>query len=187
LDPSAFAQFREGVWQRQTCFEGFAFGERIGVADVMSLRERKRAIPVRASAPVGRQALCLPPYIASETLIATGFRQCFRWRNRLGTLIGVGLLDEPLAALDDRIAQREADLSRPEAVRRLVEIGLTVKSRPKQISTGRARKADAMAGKHLDRVADQSASADERASRKIDLFKGPEEFRGVRIDRVKPK
>ena len=95
----------------------------------MSLRERKRAIPVRASAPVGRQALCLPPYIASgktETLIATGFRQCFRWRNRLGTLIGVGLLDEPLAALDDRIAQREADLSRPEAVRRLVEIGLTV-------------------------------------------------------------
>ena len=42
-----------------------------------------------------------------------------------GTLIGVRLLDAGLATLDDWIAkQDEPDLSRPEAIRRLVEIGL---------------------------------------------------------------
>jgi hypothetical protein len=47
-----------------------------------------------------------------------------------GTLIGVRLLDAPLAALDDWISdQKEPDLSRPEAIRRLVEIGLKEKGR----------------------------------------------------------
>jgi hypothetical protein len=40
-------------------------------------------------------------------------------------LIGVRLLKTPLAALDDWIArQQEPGLSRPEAIRRLIEIGL---------------------------------------------------------------
>jgi hypothetical protein len=47
-----------------------------------------------------------------------------------GTLIGVRLLDEPLAALDAWIAkQKELDLSRPEAIRRLVERGLRAKGK----------------------------------------------------------
>ena len=42
-----------------------------------------------------------------------------------GTLIGVRLLDEPLSVLDGWISrQKEPDLSRPEAIRRLVELGL---------------------------------------------------------------
>lgn len=45
-----------------------------------------------------------------------------------GTLIGVRLLDPPLAELDDWInRQKEPDLSRPEAIRRLVELGLKSK------------------------------------------------------------
>jgi hypothetical protein len=45
-----------------------------------------------------------------------------------GTLVGVRLLDEPLASLDAWIGkQREPDLSRPEAIRRLVELGLKAK------------------------------------------------------------
>jgi hypothetical protein len=44
-----------------------------------------------------------------------------------GTLIGVRLLSDPLAKLDDWIAQQEQPLSRPEAIRRLVEIGLKAK------------------------------------------------------------
>ena len=40
-----------------------------------------------------------------------------------GTLIGLRILDEPIAVLDSWIAkQDEADLSRPEAIRRLVEL-----------------------------------------------------------------
>ena len=45
-----------------------------------------------------------------------------------GTLIGVRLLDDPLSTLDAWIAkQRDPDLTRPEAIRRLVELGLKVK------------------------------------------------------------
>ena len=48
-----------------------------------------------------------------------------------GTLIGVRLLDDPLSNLDAWIAtQKEPDLSRPEAIRRLVEIGLKTKAKP---------------------------------------------------------
>jgi hypothetical protein len=84
----------------------------------------------------------------------------------------------------------ENQLDKPtlsEAVRRLVELGLRVNSRPKQTSGARGRKADALAGRQLDRLPDQTASADQQASRKRDLLKGPEEFRGARIDRVKLK
>jgi hypothetical protein len=45
-----------------------------------------------------------------------------------GTLIGVRLLDDPLATLDAWISkQKEPELTRPEAIRRLVELGLRVK------------------------------------------------------------
>ena len=45
-----------------------------------------------------------------------------------GTLIGVRILDEPLATLDGWIVkQKEPELTRPEAIRRLVEIGLKAK------------------------------------------------------------
>jgi hypothetical protein len=41
-----------------------------------------------------------------------------------GTLIGVRLLDAPLASLDEWIAAQGDGPTRPEAIRRLVEIGL---------------------------------------------------------------
>jgi hypothetical protein len=74
-----------------------------------------------------------------------------------------------------------------EATRRLVEIGLTVKARPKQGSRVRADKAKAMAANQLDQLADESATADEQASRKRRLLKGPEEFQNVRVDRPTAK
>jgi hypothetical protein len=45
-----------------------------------------------------------------------------------GTTIGVRMLDDRIATLDAWIKkQNEADLSRPEAIRRLVELGLKAK------------------------------------------------------------
>jgi hypothetical protein len=45
-----------------------------------------------------------------------------------GTLIGVRLLDAPLGDLDRWITrQNEPNLTRPEAIRRLVELGLKAK------------------------------------------------------------
>jgi len=40
-----------------------------------------------------------------------------------------------------------------------------------------------MASQQLDRLADHTATAEEQASRKRRLLKGPEEFQGLRKDR----
>jgi len=86
-------------------------------------------------------------------------------------------------ALDDWIKKHDVE-SRPEAIRRLVEIGLSAKSRPKQHSRARADKANAMAADQLDQLADDSATTQEQATRKHRLLKGPEEFQNVRVDRT---
>jgi hypothetical protein len=70
-----------------------------------------------------------------------------------------------------------------EAIRQLVELGLSARSRSKQTLRTRANKANAMAANQLDKLADPSASAEEQASRKRRLLTGPEEFREVRVDR----
>jgi hypothetical protein len=77
-----------------------------------------------------------------------------------------------------------------EAIRRLVELGLTVKASPNQITSARAERAEraaTTAGKQLDQLADKSASAGEQAIRKRRLLKGPEEFQSVRVDRPAKK
>ena len=103
-----------------------------------------------------------------------------------GTLIGVRLLDALLATLDGWIAkQREPDLTRPEAIRRLVELGLTVKTKSPPSERQRAALAD-LAAKAFDSLT-VAASDDEKGSRKRRLLKGPEEFRAVRVDRPSRK
>jgi hypothetical protein len=44
-----------------------------------------------------------------------------------------------------------------------------------------------MAAGSIDRLTDKGASADDQASRKRRLLKGPEEFRDVRVDRKAKK
>jgi hypothetical protein len=103
-----------------------------------------------------------------------------------GTLIGVRLLDDPLSTLDAWIAkQKEPGLSRPEAIRRLVERSLTVKTRSMPSERQRAALAD-LASKTIDSLTVKAAD-DEKAGRKRRLLKGPEEFQEVRVDRPKAK
>ena len=83
----------------------------------------------------------------------------------------------------DRWSELEADApSRPEAIRRLVELGLTVKITRKKSVTQRSR-AHEMAAGAIDKMTDKSAAEDDQASRKRRLLKGPEEFRDLRVDR----
>lgn len=91
------------------------------------------------------------------------------------------------SAVDEWAVSQDDKLNRSEAIRRLVEIGLTVKARSKQPSRERSGRAHEAAGKQLDRLADQSASAEERANRKSQLLKGPHEFRSVRVDHPRKK
>ena len=76
------------------------------------------------------------------------------------------------------------DASRSAAIRRLLELGLTVRAKPTQLNAKRAKE---LAAKVIDNLADGAASADDRASRKSRLLTGPEEFREARVDRPKAK
>lgn len=104
-----------------------------------------------------------------------------------GTTIGVRMLDDRIAALDAWIAkQKEPELSRPEAIRRLVELGLTVKTRSAPSERQRATLAD-LASKAIDSLTAGTPDNNEKTSRKRRLIKGPEEFREVRADRPKAR
>ena len=98
---------------------------------------------------------------------------------------------------DDVIGKIDAwakahEIDRSEAIRRLVELGLTVKAehRPSSESllarSGKVAKASNMAGLAIDTLSDLTASTEEQAGRKRRLIKGPTEFRAMR-DRAAKK
>jgi hypothetical protein len=104
----------------------------------------------------------------------------------LGTGILVRMHDQ-LDALDDWIAKQDHPKpSRPEAIRRLVELGLTIRTnKPKQAPAVRAARAKELASKVIDSLTVGAPDNDENATRKRRLIKGPEEFRELRVDRAK--
>ncbi len=77
--------------------------------------------------------------------------------------------------------------TRSEAIRRLVELGLTIRTKSKQGSTARAERAKELASKTIDNLTSATPESGEKARRKGNLIKGPEEFRQVRVDRPKLK
>jgi hypothetical protein len=58
---------------------------------------------------------------------------------------------------------------------------------PSAARTSAAAKAKELAAKAINRLVDPAAPAEEKASRKRRLIKGPEEFQEVRVDGAKPK
>jgi hypothetical protein len=95
--------------------------------------------------------------------------------------------DEFLKAIDKWRQKQDDAPSRAEAIRRLVEIGLTVKVWPKQPSRTRAERAHELAAKTVEGMVDPAAPTEEATNRKRRLLKGPEEFREVRRDGGKKK
>ena len=99
----------------------------------------------------------------------------------------IRLSDEFIAKVDAWAGQQHDAPGRSEAIRRLIEIGLG------SVKVARAQKrsdsptARDLAAVQIDRLADSGAPAEEQASRKRHLLKGPEEFREARIDRPKRK
>jgi metal-responsive CopG/Arc/MetJ family transcriptional regulator len=74
--------------------------------------------------------------------------------------------------------------TRNDAIRQLLELGLTVKLRH-SASTKQRDRAATLAGRQIDQMSDASASNEDRASRKQRLTEGPSVFRAVRRDRSK--
>jgi hypothetical protein len=77
---------------------------------------------------------------------------------------------------------------RAEAIRRLVEFGLKVKTTTRPVSKpGRRLRAQELATKAIEKIIDPSAPPEERAQRRRRLTKGPPEFREDRVDLPKAK
>ncbi|MGY3443477.1 hypothetical protein [Bradyrhizobium sp. USDA 4473] len=100
-----------------------------------------------------------------------------------GTGILVKMHDPELEAIDEWIEKQADEPSRPEAIRRLLQIALTSSTAVRPKTESQRQRARDMAGKAIDKVADSTASSEEQADRKRRLVKGPEEFQKVRRDR----
>ena len=91
-----------------------------------------------------------------------------------------------LATLDAWAAAK--DVSRSEAIRRLIELGLKVKAPARPVSKpGRKLRAQELATKAIEKIIDPAAPPEERAQRRRRLTNGPPEFREDRVDRPKAK
>jgi Arc/MetJ-type ribon-helix-helix transcriptional regulator len=93
--------------------------------------------------------------------------------------------EDVVSAIDQWAEYNET--TRSDAIRRLVELGLTTKTKAKQPPAARADRAKELASKAVDSLITGAADDDEKDSRKRHLIKGPEEFREVRVDRPKSK
>ena len=101
-----------------------------------------------------------------------------------GTPIGLRLEPATLARVDRWAASQQDHPSRPEAIRRLVELALGIVQRA-GVRTKKAAKAAEMAGEEIDRLGDVSATDEERQLRKRRLIRGPKEFLDLRRNRPK--
>jgi hypothetical protein len=99
-----------------------------------------------------------------------------------GTPILVRIQPKNLKTLDGWIASQTDKPSRPEAIRRIVEMALSGASSGKVPNKASARKAAHLAASKLDDLTDKSLPADTQAMAKRRLLEGPKEFRGIRRD-----
>ena len=97
----------------------------------------------------------------------------------------VGFDEGTIAAIEKWRAKQAPIPSVSEAIRRLVGRGLAISSTAVLRNLKTESKASNLAGVEIDRLSDQSATDEERASRKRRLLKGPKEFRDIRS--VDPK
>jgi ABC-type taurine transport system substrate-binding protein len=100
-----------------------------------------------------------------------------------GELIGVRIQPSLMQNLDVWIAKQEVAVSRPEAIRRLVEQALA--SFTKRHS--RREAARKLAARAIEGLANKSLPTAEQEERKRKLIRGPREFRDIRRDQPKTK
>ena len=97
------------------------------------------------------------------------------------------LSKEKVGEVDAWAARQPDKPGRSEAIRRLVEMALAGSQPIKPRSPQAASQATELAAQQIDKLADPSATAEERHQRKRRLLKGPGEFRELRADLPKKK
>ena len=101
--------------------------------------------------------------------------------------VGVRLPRSLISEIEKWAAAQGASISRSEAIRRLVELGLTIKAKTKLPSPARAARAKELAAKTIDKMIDATTPPEERVQRRRQPIKGPSEFREARVDLPKAK
>jgi hypothetical protein len=102
-----------------------------------------------------------------------------------GELIGVRLQPPRLAALDEWIGRQEIARTRPEAIRHLMDLALSISEGDRPTSKAKAEKAAQLAAHAIERAGDKSQSIEEQKTRKHKLISGPSEFRDIRRDQAR--
>jgi hypothetical protein len=93
-----------------------------------------------------------------------------------------------MADVDAWAASQDDQPGRSEAIRRLVELGLTIKTPARPAGKlGRRLRAQELATKAIDKIIDPTTPPEEQAQRRRRLTKGPTEFREARLDQPKAK
>jgi hypothetical protein len=113
-----------------------------------------------------------------------------RGRPATGTapLVGVRMTPEFQKPIKAWAKLQDDHPSMAEAIRRLVELGLKVKTEAKPVrKPGRRLRAQELATKVIEKIIDPAAPPEERAQRQRRLTKGPLEFRKDRVDLPKAK
>ena len=104
-----------------------------------------------------------------------------------GVQIGMRWHQPTLGEIDDWAARQIDKPGRPEAIRRLVELGLSGSPSPQQGAPKGAAKAKAIAEAKIEPLIDPNVPEKERQKRKRKLLKGPSEFREMRANQPNPK
>jgi len=131
-----------------------------------------------AGTPRSQPISDLSPYPSRRVTTSTAVRDHGNYApNRPATLI---------SAID---SWGEAnDAIRSEAIRRLVELGLTVQTPARPASkSGRRLRARELATTAIEKIIDPGAAPEEQAQRRRRLTKGPAEFREARVDQPRAK
>jgi hypothetical protein len=104
-----------------------------------------------------------------------------------GVQIGTRWQQLTIDAVDAWAKRQDDRPSRPEAIRRLVELGLSV-AKPRATGAHKgASEAKSLARAEIEKLSDRTATDEERQHRRRRLLKGPEEFRDMRTDLPKRK
>lgn len=108
-----------------------------------------------------------------------------------GQLVGVRLQVDQIKAIDTWAAKRKPPVTRPEAIRGMIDAMLHILSKDPSEKpakkTANSKRAQELVAKTIEDFADPAALPAERAQRRRRLTKGPMEFREVRVDRPKAK
>ena len=103
------------------------------------------------------------------------------------TSVHLSLAPDLLARIDQFLAAQMDTPSRPEVIRRLIELALGDLEPAKQLNPRARSRALDLASKQIDKLIDPATPDEERQVRKRRLLKGPREFRDIRDNIRKPK